>query len=66
MGKLYEATAILWSPSRNEYVMPGEKIEIDDELAEILLRKKVIKPAVYKRKATKKKVAKEQDNGTND
>ena len=53
--KKYEATTLLWSPSRNKYLQPGEVIELEDEIAKVLLAKKAIKPAVYKRKARAKK-----------
>ena len=63
--KKYVATGLLWSPSQKKYIQPGEIIDLDEEIAQILLKKKVIKPAVYIRRA-KKKVVKEQDYDTND
>ena len=53
--KKYEATALLWSPSQNRYIEIGEQIELDDEIAKLLLKKKVIRPAVYRRRKAKKK-----------
>lgn len=53
--KKYEATALLWSPSQKKYLQPGEIIELEDEIAKVLMAKKAIKPAVYKRKARAKK-----------
>ena len=51
--KKYEAVGLLWSPSQNKYIEIGETIELDDEIAKLLLKKKVIKPAVYRRRAKK-------------
>ena len=51
MAKKYLVTGLLWSPSQNRYIQPGEVVEFDDEIAKILLKKRVILPAVYKRKA---------------
>ena len=51
MVKKYLVTGLLWSPSQNRYIQPGEIVEFEDEIAKILLRKMVILPAVYKRKA---------------
>ena len=56
--KKYEAVGLLWSPSQNKYIQPGETIELDDEIAKLLLKKKVIKPAVYRRRAKKRPVKK--------
>ena len=53
--KKYEATALLWSPSQKKYLQPGEIIELEDEIAKVLLAKKAIKPAVYRRLAKAKK-----------
>jgi len=67
MGK-YEALGLLWSPSKNKFIQPGETIELEDEIAKILLRKRVIRPARYipKKRARKKIVIdKEKGNGTN-
>ena len=51
MAKKYLVTGLLWSPSQNRYIQLGEIVEFEDEIAKILLRKMVILPAVYKRKA---------------
>ncbi len=56
--KKYEVVGLLWSPSQNRYIQPGEKIELEDEIAKLLLKKKVIKPAVYRRRAKKRPVNK--------
>ena len=50
MAKKYVATGTLWSPSQNRQIEIGEIIDLDDEIAKILLAKKVIKPAVIIRK----------------
>ena len=47
--KKYEVVGLLWSPSQNRDIQPGETIELDDEIAKLLLKKKVIKPARYRR-----------------
>lgn len=61
--KKYVATGLLWSPSQKRYIEIGEIIDLDDEIAKILLRKKVIKPARYRRKAKK---VRRKANDTND
>lgn len=43
----YQATQLLWSPSANRYIRPGEEIELEGEFEKILLDKNCIKPAVY-------------------
>ena len=53
--KKYQAVGLLWSPSQNKYIQPGETIELEDEIAKLLMKKKVIKPARYRRGAKKKK-----------
>ena len=61
--KKYVATGILWSPSQNRQIEIGEIIDLDDEIAKILLAKKVIKPAVIIRKV---KNVRRKDYDTND
>jgi len=41
---------MLWSPSGNRYIQPGEVIELDDDIALLLLKKDVIEPAQRSRK----------------
>jgi hypothetical protein len=53
--KKYQAVELLWSPSQKKYLHPGEVIELEDDIAKVLLAKKAIKPAVYRRKAKAKK-----------
>ena len=50
MAKKYVATGVLWSTLQNRQIEIGEIIDLDDEIAKILLAKKVIKPAVIIRK----------------
>ena len=61
--KKYVAMGLLWSPSQKKYIEIGEIIDLDDEIAKILLDKKVIKPAVIIRKA---KTVRRKDYDTND
>jgi len=44
---LYEVTGRLWSGSQSKYIEVGEIVELDDELARVLLEKKAVKPAVF-------------------
>lgn len=51
MAKLkYSVKVMLWSPSGNRYIQPGEVIELDDDIALLLLKKDVIEPAQRSRK----------------
>lgn len=45
----YEVLTTLWSPSQNKYFNPGEEVELDDDIALLLLKKDAIKPAVLRR-----------------
>ena len=58
----YEVVTLLWSPSLNAYITPGAKIELDDELAKVLLEKQCIKPAVFRRVNKVKEVKDGSDN----
>jgi transcriptional accessory protein Tex/SPT6 len=60
MGSKWVVLRLLWSPSQNRYVQPGEVVELGDAIARKLLKIDVIKPAV---KAGRK--AKEKDHATN-
>ena len=44
MANVYEVTQLLWSPKGNRYIQIGELIELEDDIAKILLRKDCIKP----------------------
>lgn len=60
----YEVLSKLWSPSQNKYYDPGETIELDDDIAILLLQKRCIKPAVISRKQIKAiEVKDDTDNG---
>ena len=60
----YEVLSKLWSPSQNKYFDPGESIELDDDIALLLLKQKCIKPAVISRKQIKDyEVKNDTDNG---
>ena len=49
----YIVLSLIWSKSKKKYIYPGEEYECSDEAATVLLKKNVIKPAEYKRRAKK-------------
>jgi hypothetical protein len=61
----YTVLKRLWSESKKIYIEPGETYECSDEDAIILLRKKCIKPAEYKRRRYIKKINEVKENDTN-
>lgn len=42
---MYEAISLLWSDSLSGYIHPGEELELDGDIAAILLEAGHIKPA---------------------
>lgn len=60
----YEVLTKLWSPSQNKDIEPGESVELDDDIAILLLKQKCIKPAVISRKQIRGyEVKNDTDNG---
>jgi len=60
----YEVLSKLWSPSQNKDIEPGEVVDLDDDIAILLLKQKCIKPAVISRKQIRDyEVKNDTDNG---
>ena len=49
----YKVLDLLWSPSRNQYIEPGEVVELGDAIAGVLMGKGVVEPARYSRKGAR-------------
>lgn len=58
----YEVLSKLWSPSQNKYFDPGEVVDLDDDIALLLLKQKCIKPAVIRRKSIRDYEVKDDTN----
>ena len=56
----YKVLSLLWSPSRNEYLEPGEVVDLDDGIGGVLMNKGVVEPAIYRTKVERVEV---EDNG---
>lgn len=52
----WEVLSRLWSISQKRYFEIGDKIELDDESASVLLKKKCIKPASFVRRKSNKEL----------
>lgn len=53
MGRKYQVIQLLWSPSQNRYIQIGEIVELEDDIAKILLQKDCIKPYLLRIEKTK-------------
>lgn len=48
MVSKYEVIQLIWSPGQSRYIHIGEVIELEDNIAKILLKKDCIKPYVLR------------------